>query len=389
MQTIRDKGNIIYCALFTCLIASSFVNQEVYAFTVRYASLMIFAVLGLLSLPYLAGDIRDRNPELVLVFLTVVLSLVCAVLSGSGYGAVLIPSDLALICYMTGHLRLSGRSVAYLSFAGACPVILWYSHVRWSYNFNMAGFAFMLMAFFGMIVIEMTDSGDLIYIKNKGFIEAVIFLTGFILSMLYHSRTAMFGMAVFALVWALFNIMSTSKWLYVLLFVMAAPGAVLFTAAYIRLADIFGNITLLYKDIFSGRQEIWRELWTAFSGSPVVGIGSSYQLKSFEIFEVHNGMFDILVVHGAVVFVLVLIMLSRSFLRIYGSVKEDGSERETADRGLHNSNAVARISLSAAFAMMFTSFFENFFTVPPYSIIFMTFLLIITGGRGGEKNTDG
>jgi len=39
--------------------------------------------------------------------------------------------------------------------------------------------------------------------------------------------------------------------------------------------------------------------------------------------------------------------------------------------------------------MMFTSFFENFFTVPPYSIIFMTFLLIITGGRGGEKNSDG
>ena len=389
MQTRRDKGNIIYCALFTYLIASSFVNQEVYAFTVRYASLIVFAVLGLLSLPYLAGDIRKKDPDLVLVFLTVVISLICAVLSRSGYGAVLIPSNLALICYMTGHLRLSGRSVTYLAFAGACPVILWYSHVRWSYNFNMAGFAFMLMAFFGMIVIEMTDDGDLVYINNKSFIEAVIFLTGFILSMLYHSRTAMFGMVVFALVWALHGVMLTKKWFYMLLFVMAAPGAVLFTAAYIRLADVFGNITLLYKDVFSGRQEIWRELWAAFSRSPFVGIGSSYQLKSFDIFEVHNGMFDILAVHGAVVFSLVLIMLSRSFLRIYGSVREDESEREGSVHGLHNSDPVVRISLSAAFAMMFTSFFENFFTVPPYSIIFMTFLLIITGGRGGEKNTDG
>ncbi|MBQ9605857.1 MAG: O-antigen ligase family protein [Lachnospiraceae bacterium] len=370
MQTIRDKGNFIFCALFSYLVATSFINQDVYAFTVRYASLIIFAVLGILALPYLAEDLKNKDTDLLCTVLTVVLSVICAVLSHSGFGAVLIPSDLALICYMSGRLRFSEKTAMYIAFAGACPVILWYSHVRWSYNFNMAGFAFMLMAFFGMLLIEMISETDLVDIKYKGFIEFMIFLTGFILSMLYHSRTAMFGMAVFAVIYLTYGFMSTCRWLYRLIFMLASIGAVLFTAVYIRLASVFGDITLLYKDIFSGRQAIWRELWRAFLQSPAAGIGSAYQLESFEIFEVHNGMFDILVVHGIPVFTLVVIMLWRTFGRMFISGKTDSGA------GLHKLNQIRRIAIPAAFAMMFTSYFENFFTVPPYSVIFMSFLLI-------------
>lgn len=381
MRKIRDNENRVYCALFTYLIASSFINQDIYAFTVRYASLVIFLVLGALALPYLKEDIANKNADLILAVLTVFFSAVCAVLSGSGYGAVLIPSDLALICYMSGHLRLSGRAAAYLSFAGACPVILWYSHVRWSYNFNMAGFAFMLMAFFGMLLMETFGQDDLVYIKNKSFIQRVIFLTGFILSMLYHSRTAMFGMAVFALVYPLMSFMSTKRALCRFLFFLAVPGSVLFTALYIRLAAVFGNMTLLYKDVFSGRQEIWKELWGAFYGSPIAGIGSSYKLRSFEIFEVHNGMFDILAVHGVIVFILVTVMLWRAFERI-------SKEIDIPENSLHKIEKGRRTAIAAAFAMMFTSYFENFFTVPPYSIIFMTFLMMAQGGADRAEDPE-
>ena len=136
---------------------------------------------------------------------------------------------------------------------------------------------------------------------------------------------------------------------------------------------------------FSGRQEIWTELWQAFSRSPVTGIGSGYELKSFEIFEVHNGMFDILTVHGTVVFVLVVVMLWRACNRVYINLvacsrsavsgsSEDGSSESNGTISLHK--RTARIAVASAFAMMFTSYFENYFTVPPYNIFFMTFLLM-------------
>lgn len=341
-------------------MVTSFVNQNVYAFTVRYASLIIFAVLGIIVLPYLKGDIAEKDTDLLLAILTMILSLFFAVLSHSGFGAVFIPSDLALICYATKHLTLTDRSLTYLGFAGACPVILWYSHVRWSYNFNMAGFAFMLMAFFAMIL-----TGSIKYpLKHRKFIRTIIFLTAFILSMLYHSRTAMFGMIMFIIVYLFFDAFMGNRRLYYGLFVAATAGAVVFTWIYIRLADAAGDMRILYKDVFSGRQAIWTELWEAFSHSPLTGIGSGYELKSFGIFEVHNGMFDILTVHGMVVFCLVFSMLWRTFGRAYAMEKD-----KTPDR-------TRRIAISAAFAMMFTSFFENFFTVPPYNIFFMTFLMM-------------
>ena len=364
MESLRNKTGIVYSGLFIFLVATSFISQEVYAFTVMFDSLIIFLALFILALPYMGEDIRKRDPDLIMSALVILLSTVFAVIVHSGYGAVLIPSDLALISYMTKHIRLSKTDGLVISFAGAAPVILWYSHVRWSYNFNMAGFAFMLMAYFGMLLMELGAEKGAVSYKLKGFLEAVVFITGFILSMLYHSRTAMFGMMMFGVVYILLRVMSTNKWALRSVLFLATAGAVLFTMIYIRLAAAFGGVTVLYKDVFSGREGIWSELWEAFLRQPLTGIGSAYELKSFEIFEVHNGLYDILTVHGIIVFALVVILLWRMLER-------------ACEKGLHNVNRVGRIAFSAALSMMFTSYFENFFTVPPYSFVFMTFVLFV------------
>ena len=374
MEQLKKKDNIIFCGLFIFLTASSFVNHDVYAFTVRYDSLLIFLVLSLLALPYLAEDIRGRNADLIMTAATIVLSAVFVLITGSGYGAVFIPSDLALIAYVSGKLKLKQGSVLCLSFTGACPVILWYSHVRWSYNFNMAGFAFMLMAYFAMILVEEWRDGAPAFLSDhKAYFKWVIFITAFILSMLYHSRTVMAGMLGFAAVYLLFGMTVRHRWVRRLLFFLASAGAVLFTAAYVWIAETVGNARFLYKDVFSGREAIWRELWGAFLASPLTGIGSAYELKSFEIFEVHNGMFDILVVHGIIVFMLVLMLMYRRFEKVYVDKAEDIGNQES---GLHKLGETSRLALAAAFSMMFTSWFENYFTVPPYSIFFMTFIMM-------------
>ena len=396
MGQLKDKANSIFCGLFIYLVATSFINQDVYAFTVRFASVLIFLVLGLIALPYFADDIRNKDVDLILAVMTVVLTVIFVLATGSGYGAAFIPSDLALICYVEKRMRLGSSEIRLISFAGALPVILWYSHVRWSYNFNMAGFTFMIMAFFAMILVELTGSGIKLPVSEsvprmlteyRQFIEGIIFVTAFILSMLYHSRTVMIGMIMFIAIYALLKVMSTSAWCYRILFLTASVGAAAFTLIYIKFAGLFGGVTFLYKDVFSGREGIWRELWGAFLSSPVTGIGSSYELKSFEIFEVHNGMFDILTVHGIIVFTLIIILLFRMFERC----RPDSLHKSNpggSDPGIKPQEEgmvrIRRLALSAAFAMMFTSWFENFFTVPPYSIIFMSFVLIADPGTGNR-----
>ncbi len=357
-EKIRQHENHILCGLVTYLAVTSFINQDLYAFTTVYASLIIFAVLAVMALPYALEGIKDKEIDLMLAAMTPILAFIFAIASHSGMGAVLIPSDLALICYVARHVRLTERAVRYIAFVGAAPVILWYSHVRWSYNFNMAGFVFMLMAFYGMILTE------LIELKYKKWICIMIYITSFLISTLYHSRTAVYGLVMFGIMFLLWRIMSTKKWVYTLVFLLATAGSVAFTGIYMYLSDAVKNLSVLNKEIFSGREAIWRELWGAFALMPVTGIGSGRILESFEIFEVHNGMFDILTVHGAAVFILVLIQLWRMFDAAYPKEETTGKDM------------LRRISLAAAFSMMFTSYFENFFIVPPYSILFMTFAVI-------------
>lgn len=378
MEKLNDKGSLIFTGLFIYLVATAFINQDVYSFTVRAASLIVFLILVVLALPYIAEDMGNADIDLILMVIVSMLSVIFVFITGSGYGAIFIPTDLAVMSYVTKHLRLKGRDVWIIAFAGALPVALWYSHVRWSYNFNMAGFAFMLMAFFAMIVTELIvpakDRGDgKAEHSLKGFFEFIIIITAFILSMLYHSRTVMFGIVMFGVVWLFYGVMSTTRVLYDIFLAAVTAGSVLFTGLYVMLAGRFGGVKLLYKDVFSGRQGIWEELWKAFFAHPVTGIGSSYELKSFEIFEVHNGMFDILTVHGIIVFILVVILLWRMMLRA------GGYDADLEADGLHNPHGIRRIAVSACFSMMFTSFFENYFTVPPYSVIFMAFVLIATG----------
>ena len=366
MNVIKEKRGIIFCCLFTYLAASSFISQRIYEATIPYASAVIFLMLGIMALPDLLPSLKMKDPDLILGILVMAVTPICMFLSSSGYGAFFIPADMALICYMAGRIKLSPGMIIYISVLGASPVILWYSHVRWSYNFNMAGFAFMIMCFFTIILLYRLD------IPHRGFISVFAYATAFILSTLYHSRTAMAGMAAFGIFYLLLGLMGKKRGFHTAVSLILTAGSVAFTGLYILMSYCLRNARVLNKDIFSGREEIWQEIWEAFLKVPLYGVGSSFRLKSLGIFEVHNGMFDILAVHGIVVFLLI----SALIIRLFSSLGKRICAREMT--------VASRAALSAAWAMMFSSFFENFFVVPPYSIIFMAFILIADAG-GWEK----
>lgn len=363
MEKIKKSSGCLFAAVFTYIVLSAFISQDIYAATTRYSSLIFFALLAVMTLPYLQGALKRRDTGLLCVVLTAAVSMLNLLLIHSNKGAVLIPTDMALAFYLSRRISLSDRIMKYMAFAGSVLIIYWFGMVKWAYNFNMAGLTFLIMLICGMLFLEyMKWERELEYLK---YVQVLLYITAFLYATLYHSRCAMAGMLIFGLFLLAGRKIAGSRRLYMAFAWLLTLGSVAFTLLYVMLGRTGFNLKILYKDILSGRQDIWAELWAAFLKQPITGIGSSYHLKSFDIFEVHNGLFDILAVHGIFVFAIIIYML----------IKCMAAFRENAAK----SGGPALIAMAGIFAMLAASFFENFFTVPPYSIYFFFLLTVCRG----------
>ena len=360
---VRKNEDTALAVMFAVLVAISFINEAVYEAAGRYSSLFMFLVLGILVAAHI-GEIYENKDLRFIVFIFIgIAAMTNLVILDSNKGAVLIPLDLSLIVLAASYVRLKEKAAFIISACGSILTLIWYFDVRWSYNFNMAGLTFMLFMIMGVIFLELLkERTEYDYLTC---VQVLMFVTAFIYATLYHSRCAMAGIAAFGLFFILGSLIERSGVLFTILLILTTVGSLVFTIAYVIIAGKGMNATFLYKDLISGRHLIWKELWGAFLEHPLTGIGSSYELKSFEIFEVHNGFLDLLTVHGIIVFFPLFILILSAMNNVRLSLKEK-----------EGSQTVSRMALAALFAMFVASFFENFFITSPYSAFFLIFLLM-------------
>ena len=152
--------------------------------------------------------------------------------------------------------------------------------------------------------------------------------------------------------------------------VLATFGSLAFVAFYIWLGTTGVNFRMpfFYKNIFSGREAIWLEFWELFSAKPLTGIGTNVTITSFFEFNVHNAMYNILVIHGAVVFALVLFLM---FRRLGACRRNAGTQR------------VARCAIAALFAVCIESYFDVDLIWTNYTL--NVFLILLTLNAKKEK----
>ncbi|MCR4892654.1 MAG: O-antigen ligase family protein [Lachnospiraceae bacterium] len=374
---LEIASEYIVLGLFLWFMLSSFISQDFYAVSTRYGTAVFAVGLCLLFVlnrlqeyrqgvaqgtgaSFLSAFIPFRDRDFVILLLADALALVNLFLLHSHKGAFLVVFDLTLLLYLSDKIRLSHRTRRLIGFSGCMLLIPWYSYVRWDYGFNMAGLVFLLFLIFGTIFLE--------YIKNDfefyylGAVQGLFFATTFLLAFCYQSRSSVLTILVFGLIWLLLPRMKGSKLWHGLLLASLTAGSILFTAFYIFLDFANVQFRFLNKNFLSGREQIWVELWKAFSNQILTGIGSSYEIKSFFIFEVHNGLFDILVVHGLVVFLLIFYLLIKRLWAFRTIRFEFYPDR--------------RLALAGICALLFASFFENGFIVPPYSMAFFALFLL-------------
>ncbi len=359
-----SKTEYIPLILFVFFMAESFIVRRVYDIISPLGTLIMFAGLSLIFIFMLKND-RDNMLKKDAVTAAGLIALIITPLNlfliQSGKGAMLTVFDLVLMMVIIIRgFRTGDRIKRAIAFFGSVLMLLWYPVIRWDYGFNMVGLMFIILMIFGEILMEYVKNDlSMEYLK---YVQPLFFVTSILLAICYQARSAALSMLVFAAVYCLVPFIMKSRPRYNICILFFTAGSLIFTWAYSMLGKTGWNGRLLYKDLLSGRELIWGELWQQFFSHPLTGIGSSYEMKNFFMFEVHNGLFDILVVHGIIVFAAVFFLLIKGL------------------SGLFSRDLIycpdKRLSFAGLCTLLFASFFENGFITTPYSCVFFVLLLL-------------
>ena len=381
METDRfqEKKNTLGC--MTLML--SVVIQTVLLWN-EYSWYEMFAPLGtLITLVFLAISfvcfVRPKDalydPYFYVTAAGILIAGINILVTGSGKGAFLTAADVLLMIYLADKIRLPEMLKGFVCVYVGFYFYYWTFDVKGyfkGYNTNYGGLV-LITGFVFAVTGLIYAREKLKKTENTG----AVFLFAFIMFMFawgyniiawYRARCALLGLVVFAVLVLVPMKVWANRVFYTLVTLAMTVGAILISLVYVWLGSLpqSFDIRIFYKDIISGRDAIWADLWSAFAKMPLTGIGSSYKINvdwMGGMFEVHNGLLDILIVHGVIVFAITCFMLIKRLLLL----------RENAGK-----DPVAKTAVAAVFAILAASFMENFFIVPPF--LLCTLVLIAMAG---------
>lgn len=370
-EALRDKLNWIPLAVMMVFFAGTWVSPMFYHVTEKYNSLIIFICLAMLFFINVdwIGQLKKKDWALIAMISALVIASVNLFIIGSNKGCILIITDFLLLLYTSCFVKLADIQYRCLAFFFLIMYGVWFLHdMEFSYNTN-TGATYTVFSLFAALII-------LRYFSLKReimgyFIVLVLLRTGTLV--FWHlARGAFSALFFFACFYMLFSFMDPSvhKKLYAFLSCFAVFGSLLFVWAYVALSRTGYNarMPLFYKNVFSGREDIWTEVWNMLAKQPLLGIGSGYELTSFFEYNMHNAMYDILIVHGFIVFAISAFLIIGRLLLMRDHIRRD---------------PYSLIAGSAVFAIFFESFIDMDLMWADYTPVL--FFLLLTLYREGLK----
>jgi len=377
-------GNAVFLAAIFLLTFGCWNEYAWYEFTAPLGTVISFAALLVTTLLYvdLKALIKDRAAWFVAA--GCIVAFVNILIVKSGIGAFFTVADMLLILYLADKIRMGKKTLLYSAIYIGFFFYYWTFDVKGyfkGYNTNYGGlvlitgfvFAIVLIVHFRNLLRKRNNKLPY-YLLTAFFI--FMFAWGYNIISWYRARCALLGLVILIFLLLIPQKIFANKVVYRIFVYGVTFGAIAISGVYIllgKIKDVF-TIQIFYKDILSGRDEIWSELWSEFLKKPLTGIGSSYTMKlewMGGMFEVHNGLLDILIVHGVVVFAIVAAMIIRILLMMREKVEKDN---------------VARAAVAGIMAIMGASFMENFFIVPPFSLCFLMLIVIVFNDFKKECN---
>lgn len=370
-------GNIAYLAALLILSTGCWHEIEWYEIFAPLGTLISFLCLTITFFCYVDISKALKDPEVYIMAAGDVIAFICLIIVKSNMGAILTVANLLMMLYLSDKIKLSKKLLVASSLYVAFFYYYWTFDVKGyfkGYNTNYGGLVLITGFVFAILAIVYIRE-KLIGKGNKKAYYAMLipylfmFAWGYNIIAWYRARCAFLGLLVMAVLSFVPRKLWDKKWMYNLLVFAMTGGAILISLIYVglgRIKDVF-SIRIFYKDIISGREEIWSELWQEYMKKPLTGIGSAYVMKlpwMEGMFEVHNGLLDILIVHGVLVFAIAVYFLAKRLLSL---------------RKYCVSSEVRKIAMSGIMTILATSFMENFFIVPPFTLcLLLLFVVVVT-----------
>ena len=363
------------------IYALTFTVAKFYDVTYPYAGLINFCLLIVLLFNNvnIPRALMNREAEIYVLGAIILIAGINLFIVNSGKGAFFVPANFLLIWYMSDKMDISQRTVRFFAWTYMAYLLfylfiayprLFTTFENYKYNTNTAATFTIYTMLCAFMLLEMLDDSSGLLL---GLFKVMILLKGFQLALWHRAR----GAFVMLILFMIFRYCIPKKWwknkvLYVLLLLLATLGSLAFVGLYVYVGKTGANFKLpfFYKEVFSGREAIWHELFTLLVNDErpymlFTGIGTNFELTSFFEKNVHNAMYNFVVIHGLVVFSGILYFVYKRLWSI-------------RDRMIGN-----RVALTAMCALM-AVFFESYLDVDliwaDYALNLIFLLMVINYG---------
>lgn len=372
MKSLNRKNIINMTVLVTLIVcyALKFLVPAFYALTDKYAGLFVFLCECLLLVNNfnVFKAIKEKDKEFFFISALILIIGINLIIVNSGFGAFFTAANFALIIYASDKIILSKKQVIFLSAIYMALLLFWLVILYPSYfgsydasfalNTNGAATFSTYTALLALILLAH-------FYEKHSFVElfiVLLFVRILRLALWHRARGAFIILTVFIfLFYILKGKFIESKKIYTAMVFVATFGSLIFVLSYTLIGKTGVNmfIPIFYKNVFSGRENIWYEFFSYFIHKPLTGIGTNLTIESFVEFNVHNAMYDILVIHGVIVFIMTMVIVFKRF----------NSYREKAKK-----NTLALLALCVLFAVFYESFIDMDLIWADYSVnlIFLT-----------------
>lgn len=346
-----------------------FINLNIYRLIGKVNMLIVLVILIPIVTLLLIEKKIPRNDIRLMVLFNIFLFF-NLVMTKSNLGSVILVDIFFLMFIISTKIFLKERTILSLNLIFFVYNIFWINSNYKIYNANTIGIIGMILFFINFILMGQ--------IKRKIFKIPVLILIlkDFDIIIKSASRGSLGGILVFLILFLLLGkIVLKNRFFFNISIIMSTLGSIIFVYSYIYLWLSSGveNTFIFGKRLFTGREKIWYELYLKFKEKIFVGLGSDIKLHSFGSLNVHNSFYDLLVIYGIFVFLILICLILKTFNMNYKTIQR---------------NNLSKISFFIIIGILISSFIETtFINITHYPIILFLLIVINSGGRG-EKNAE-
>lgn len=304
----------------------TFLIPKFYGMTEKYVGVFVFAMLAILLLVNV-NPIKwmlSKDVEFFVFAALCVITLVNLVIVKSGFGCFFVVINFAMIFILCDKVKFYKWQMYLFSGLYVVLLLVWFfwaypwmfaDYTAYAYNTNTAATFTIYTVLCALIFFELL----LEKYPISGLFITMLLVKSFQIGLYHRAR----GAFIMLMTYLLFRYVIPKKWwsnrkFFRGMCIFLTLGSLLFVAVYVVIGMSGSNfyVPFFYKNVFSGREAIWLEFFNLFKAKPLTGIGTNLTIESFFEFNVHNAMYNILVVHGVIVFAGVLFLMYRRLFKM-------------------------------------------------------------------------